>query len=219
MKNKILLLAIALLPLFTIAQDTLQEPLEFVHEMPTYPGGENEMYKVIFNNLQYPVFEKSLKVEGTVFVNFVVEKDGTPTHFKVSLGVQNGPGLNAEALRVCQKLGKFNPGKLNEVPQRVYLTLPIKFALDDERDLDEILSNSELKQIQKDAKLFCELVLKMEAAEKAHDEEKMKKIAEETDHLIARIYADYPKGSTKAKELKKLIDPCIEEAMKAAAGE
>ncbi|MFM2315939.1 MAG: hypothetical protein RLZZ155_271, partial [Bacteroidota bacterium] len=59
MKNKILVLSIALLPLFAIAQDTLQEPLEFVHEMPTYPGGENEMYKVIFNNLQYPVFEKS----------------------------------------------------------------------------------------------------------------------------------------------------------------
>jgi TonB family protein len=216
MKNTFLFISLVLFSTFGFAQDTLQTPLEFVQEMPTYLGGENEMYKVIFNNLQYPVFEKSLKVEGTVFVNFVVEKDGTPTHFNVTLGVQNGPGLNAEALKVCQKLGKFNPGKLNGVPQRVYLTLPIKFALDDERDLDEVLSNSELKQIQKDAKLFCELVLKMEAAEKAHDQENMKKIAEETDHLIAILSADYPKGSTKAKELKKLIDPCIEDAMKGA---
>jgi TonB family protein len=219
MKNTFLFISLVLFSTFGFAQDTLQTPLEFVQEMPTYLGGENEMYKVIFNNLQYPVFEKSLKVEGTVFVNFVVEKDGTPTHFNVTLGVQNGPGLNAEALKVCQKLGKFNPGKLNGVPQRVYLTLPIKFALDDERDLDEVLSNSELKQIQKDAKLFCELVLKMEAAEKAHDQENMKKIAEETDHLIAILSADYPNGSTKAKELKKLIDPCIEDAMKGAMGE
>ena len=219
MKNTFLFISLVLFSTFGFAQDTLQTPLEFVQEMPTYLGGENEMYKVIFNNLQYPVFEKSLKVEGTVFVNFVVEKDGSPTHFNVTLGVQNGPGLNAEALKVCQKLGKFNPGKLNGVPQRVYLTLPIKFALDDERDLDEVLSNSELKQIQKDAKLFCELVLKMEAAEKAHDQENMKKIAEETDHLIAILSADYPNGSTKAKELKKLIDPCIEDAMKGAMGE
>lgn len=216
MKNKILLLTIAFLPLFTIAQDTLQEPLRFVQEMPSYPGGERAAMQELYKNVVYPEYEKSMNIEGTVFVNFVVEKDGTPSHFKVTRGVAGGVGLDSAAISACRKLEKFNPGKQNGVPQRVYLTMPVKFDLDDERNLNEVLSNSELKQIQKDAKLFCELVLKMQAAEKAHDQENMKKLAEEADHLIALLSADYPKGSTKAKELKKLIDPCIEDAMKGA---
>jgi len=100
--------------------------------MPSYPGGEAAMMKVIYDNISYPEYEKTQNIEGTVFVNFVVEKDGTPSNFQVSRGVEGGKGLDREALASCKKLGKFNPGKQNGVSQRVYLTIPIKFVLADQ---------------------------------------------------------------------------------------
>jgi len=103
----------------------------FLQEMPAYPGGERAFYMFLYNNIEYPEQEKSQNIEGTVFVNFVVEKDGTPTNFIVTRGVEGGKGLDKQALAACMKLGKFNPGKQNGVPQRVFLTIPIKFTLTD----------------------------------------------------------------------------------------
>lgn len=103
----------------------------FVQEMPAYPGGEKALYEFLYNNITYPEQEKSQYIEGTVFVNFVVEKDGTPSNFTVTRGVEGGKGFDREALAACKKLGKFNPGKQNGVPQRVFLTIPIKFTLGD----------------------------------------------------------------------------------------
>ena len=54
-----------------------------------------------------------MNIEGTVFVNFVIEKDGTPTSFTITRGVEGGIGLDREALNACMKLGKFNPGTQN----------------------------------------------------------------------------------------------------------
>ena len=105
--------------------------MQFVQEMPAYPGGEKALYEFLYNNIAYPEQEKSQNIEGTVFVNFVVEKDGTPTNFTVTRGVEGGKGLDREALGACKKLGKFNPGKQNGVSQRVFLTIPIKFTLAD----------------------------------------------------------------------------------------
>lgn len=199
---------------FGFAQDTLQQPLSFVQEMPTYIGGEDAMMQLIFDNVIYPEYEKSMNIQGSVYVKFIVEKDGTPTHFEVTKGVGDGPGLDSAALHACKQLGKFNPGTQNGVPQRVYLTIPIKFELDDLGDLNEALSTSELKQIQKDAELLCDLFFKMVAAEKSHDREKIKELSAEADHLTALIYANYTKGGVNAaKELQKLIEPCFELAM------
>lgn len=218
MKNKILLLAIALLPLFTIAQDTLQTPLEFIQEMPTYPGGEGEMYNVILKNIKYPEFEKALNIEGTVFVNLVVEKDGTPTHFKVTLGVNNGPGLNAEALKVCQKLGKFNPGRQNGVPQRVYLTIPVEFSLADDGETG--ITKEEMLEIQMDANYLCEGMFELVKAKKEGDTEKFEKLRKVYDVEADKIYKKYIRsGAAKMNEIERLCKPCYEEATKAAMEE
>lgn len=47
-------------------------------------------------------------VQGRVIVQFVIEKDGTPTEFKVARSVD--PDLDAEALRVLQTMPKWKPG-------------------------------------------------------------------------------------------------------------
>ena len=113
----------------TLIHPAENKPLTFVQEMPAYPGGEKALYEFLYNNISYPQLEESKNIQGTVFVNFVVEKDGTPSSFTVTRGVPGGAGLDRAALDACRKLGKFNPGKQNGVAQRVFLTIPIKFTL------------------------------------------------------------------------------------------
>lgn len=113
----------------TIMHPEENKPLAFVQEMPAYPGGEKALYEFLYKNITYPELEKSKGIQGTVFVNFVVEKDGTPSNFTVTRGVPGGKGLDRAALYACKSLGKFNPGKQNGVAQRVFLTIPITFTL------------------------------------------------------------------------------------------
>ena len=62
----------------------------------SFPGGETEMMKFISSNVKYPETEKTNKVEGICYVQFIVEKDGTLTDVKILKGVEKGPGCDAE---------------------------------------------------------------------------------------------------------------------------
>ena len=129
MKNTFLFISLMLFSTFGFAQDTLQEPRMFVQEMPAYPAGDEVMIREILKYVVYPEQEKLMKIEGTVKVRFVVEKDGTPSNFEVIQGVVGAPRLDDAALFACKQLGKFNPGKQDDIPQRVYRIIPIKFSL------------------------------------------------------------------------------------------
>ena len=217
MKNILLLLTFALFSFIGISQTTPETPLTFVQEMPTYPGGQDAMFQVIFENVLYPEYEKSMNIDGTVFVNFVVEKDGTPTHFRISQGVEGGAGLDSAAINACRLLGKFNPGTQDGVPQRVYLTIPIKFSLFD--DGDSGITRKEMKEIKKDAKYICDMMFKLIEAQRSGDEKKSKKLTDEFEKQAVTLEKKYVRGGEMEKELEKLVKPCLEEAMKAAMGE
>ncbi|MFY8078681.1 MAG: TonB family protein, partial [Flavobacteriales bacterium] len=91
MKNTFLFISLMLFSTFGFAQDTLQEPRMFVQEMPAYPAGDEVMIREILKYVVYPEQEKLMKIEGTVKVRFVVEKDGTPSNFEVIQGVVGAP--------------------------------------------------------------------------------------------------------------------------------
>ena len=214
MKNRLLLLLMALVSSIVNGQPKTETPLTFVQVMPSYPAGEKALYEFLYNNITYPEQEKSQNIEGTVFVNFVIEKDGTPTNFIITRGVEGGIGLDREALNACKKLGKFNPGTQNGVPQRVFLTIPIKFHLEDGGESG--LSKKEMKEIEKDAKYICDMMFKIIDAQRSGDEKKSKKLTDEFEKKAKSLQDNYSKGSEKEKELEKLVKPCLEEAMKAA---
>jgi protein TonB len=98
-----------------------------VEEMPSYPGGEQEMYRFISQNIEYPRMAKESGISGRVFVTFVVEKDGSVTDVKVLRGI--GGGCDEEAIRVIKSMPKWKAGKQRGKAVRVQYRMPIKFTL------------------------------------------------------------------------------------------
>ena len=98
-----------------------------VEEMPSFPGGEKEMYRYIGKNIEYPRMAKESGISGRVFVTFVVEKDGRVTDVKVLRGI--GGGCDEEAVRVIKSMPRWKPGKQRGKPVRVQYRMPIKFTL------------------------------------------------------------------------------------------
>ena len=110
------------------ADSTAKEEVFMVAEqMPEYPGGMKEMLKFLQENVKYPVNAIKNNVQGRVIVQFVVEKDGTLTEFKVARSVD--PDLDAEALRVLQTMPKWKPGMQKGQVVRVKFTVPVSFKL------------------------------------------------------------------------------------------
>jgi len=66
-------------------------------------------------------------IQGTVYVTFVVERNGNVTDVKILRGI--GGGCDEEALRVVQNMPKWEPGKQRGKPVRVQFNMPIKFTL------------------------------------------------------------------------------------------
>jgi len=214
MRNTILLLALALISYAGYSQ-TEEPVLTFVQTMPSYPAGEKALYEFLYNNITYPEQEKSQNIEGTVFVNFVIEKDGTPTNFIITRGVEGGIGLDREALNACKKLGKFTPGSQNGVPQRVYLTIPIKFTLEDDApEAEHALTKKDWKQINKDAEFLCESMFKIVKTKNDGDTKKYDKLAKKFESKAGKLQKRYVRGGRKEKELERLVTPCLEEVMK-----
>ena len=110
-----------------------EEPVFTVVEvMPKYPGGNEAMYKFLGENIKYPEKAKKEGIGGRVYVTFVVEKDGTVTNVKVLKGAEES--LDKEALRVVKMMPKWKPGTQKGKPVRVQYNLPIKFALNKDKE-------------------------------------------------------------------------------------
>ena len=98
-----------------------------VEQSPEFPGGETERLKFLQLNIKYPHEARIAAVQGTVYLTFVVEKDGNISDVRVLRGI--GAGCDDEALRVIRLMPKWKPGKQRGKPVRVQMTIPIKFAL------------------------------------------------------------------------------------------
>jgi protein TonB len=90
-------------------------------------GGLDEFYRFISSKIKYPARASRMGIEGRVYVEFVVEKDGTLTDIKTTAGI--GAGCDEEALRVVSMAPKWNPGKQRGKPVRQRMTIPINFRL------------------------------------------------------------------------------------------
>ena len=110
-----------------IEKPKVDEIVDYVEQMPMYPGGEEEMMAFLYKNLAYPMVDQELGTQGTVRVRFVVEKDGSIGNVEITRSLS--ATCDKEAIRVVKKMKDWIPGKQNGVPVRVYYNLPVRFKL------------------------------------------------------------------------------------------
>lgn len=99
----------------------------YVEEMPRFVGGEEALYHFLLQNLNYPEKAKQNEIQGTVILDFVVEKDGSIGEIRTFIPLF--PDCDQEAIRVVKMLPKFIPGKVMGKPVRVWYRLPVSFKM------------------------------------------------------------------------------------------
>ena len=108
-------------------EEKADEIFDVVETMPTPVGGMEAWNKYLSNNLKYPTQARRMGIEGTVFVVFVVNTDGSIQDVEILRGI--GGGADEEAVRVVRAAPNWEPGKQRGKPVRVKMRLPIRFKL------------------------------------------------------------------------------------------
>lgn len=103
------------------------DPIDFPDEMPQFEGGESEMFRYLSKNMKYPKVDLQLERQGTVFVEFVVGKNGEITEVKILRGVSET--IDAEAIRVIQSMPNWLPGKQKGRAVKVRYKMPLTFKI------------------------------------------------------------------------------------------
>lgn len=103
------------------------EIFQVVEQDPEFPGGVEALYKFVQQNIKYPQLAKENNITGRVFVQFVVEKDGSVSNVRAARDI--GGGCGAEAVRVVKSMPKWTPGKQRGKAVRAAYTLPVNFNL------------------------------------------------------------------------------------------
>jgi TonB family protein len=102
-------------------------------KLPEYLGGETEMMKLLQNNVIYPISAKETGRKGTIYITFIINKDGTISNEEIvhtSSGIEKKvPELAGEAIRIVTLLPPYTPASINGKPIKVRIVLPIKFIL------------------------------------------------------------------------------------------
>jgi len=106
-----------------------REPAVIVETTPEFPGGIEAMHQFLRENIVFPTEAREQRIQGTVFVTFVVEQDGRISNVRMLRGI--GGGADEEALRVVSMMPNWTPGKQRGEPIRVQFNMPIRFTLAD----------------------------------------------------------------------------------------
>lgn len=125
-----------------IEEEVSDEVLSFavVESVPVFPGCEDakdnnerklcfqqNILKFVSRNFEFPEMARQMGIQGRVYVNFVIERDGSVSNVEVVRGID--ALLDDEAVRVVKKLPKFTPAKQRGKPVRMSFTLPINAKL------------------------------------------------------------------------------------------
>lgn len=95
--------------------------------MPEFIGGDGKLFEYLSKNTKYPDQAKIAGIQGKVFVQFIVDKNGKVKDVKILQGINSL--LNNEALRVVATMPDWKPGRQHGKPVPVIYNLPISFKL------------------------------------------------------------------------------------------
>ena len=118
--------------------EDIDVPFAVIEDVPIFPGCErvakserrncfqDQMNKHIRRNFRYPDIAQEMGIQGRVYVNFIISKDGSITNIRM-----RGPDKNLEneAARIIGRLPIMTPGKQRGRAVRVPFSIPITFRL------------------------------------------------------------------------------------------
>lgn len=108
-------------------KEETEEIFTVVEESAAPKGGMAAFYKFVNEKIKYPAQARRMGIEGRVFVEFVIQKDGSLSDVRAIKGI--GAGCDEEAVRVIQSCPSWTPGKQRGKPVKQRYTLPIIFKL------------------------------------------------------------------------------------------
>ena len=111
----------------TPAAPTVNKPLDLAEVMPQFPGGAASLKSYLKRETRYPSQARENEIEGKVYVQFVVNTDGSLSNVRLARGI--GFGCDEEALRLVNNMPSWRPGSQDGVTVPVRYTLPITFVL------------------------------------------------------------------------------------------
>ena len=100
---------------------------DVVEQMPSFPGGQAALMQWLASNVHFPAIAVENGVQGSIIVQFIVEKDGSVSDVQVVKSVE--PSLDEEAKRVVSAMPHWIPGKQDGATVRVKYTIPFTFEL------------------------------------------------------------------------------------------
>lgn len=117
----------------TISDTLVFEETDSMHidVQPEFPGGESKFMQFISSQLIYPADAKSKGIQGTSYIEFIVEKDGSLSTFKSVDGKSLSPSIDQAIIHVLLKSPRWQPGLKDGQPIRVRKIKKIKFILAD----------------------------------------------------------------------------------------
>ena len=119
-------------------EEDIDVPFAVIEDVPIFPGCEKvskdkrrdcfqeQMNNHIRKNFRYPEIAQEMGIQGRVYVNFIIDKDGSITNIRMRGPDQN---LEKEAQRIISRLPSMTPGKQRGRPVRVPFSIPITFRL------------------------------------------------------------------------------------------
>ena len=119
-------------------EEDIDVPFAVIEDVPIFPGCEKvskdkrrdcfqeKMNNHIRKNFRYPEIAQEMGIQGRVYVNFIIDKDGSITNIRMRGPDQN---LEKEAQRIISVLPSMTPGKQRGRPVRVPFSIPITFRL------------------------------------------------------------------------------------------
>jgi periplasmic protein TonB len=112
-----------------VQEEETEEIFLVVEENAEPKGGYSAFYKFVSENIKYPGPARRMRIEGRVYVEFIVNKDGKISDAKTVKGI--GGGCDEEAERIVMEAPSWNPAKQRGRPVRQRMVLPITFKLAD----------------------------------------------------------------------------------------
>jgi periplasmic protein TonB len=104
-----------------------EEVAIWVDQEAEFPGGQEQLVSYIQSNLHYTAEAKANNIQGVVVLEFIVNKDGSLSDFKVLKSL--GHGLDEEAMRIVKSMPKWKPGSLNGEPKKIKKKMKFPFSL------------------------------------------------------------------------------------------